>query len=119
MNMNNMFCKFIKIRDRQFECANCGNTIDVHDDIEEAPIVPCFSPILNYNASNIVDFMSNHKMQDELCSEQQIETRHNICTSCDFFQNNSCNKCGCSLTRDRNYLNKLALKNQSCPINKW
>ena len=34
-------------------------------------------------------------------------------------QNDSCLLCGCTVIRDKNYNNKLAHKNKSCPVNKW
>jgi hypothetical protein len=57
--------------------------------------------------------------KDLLCSEDQIKDRMNICKTCEHFQNNSCNLCGCTITRDKNYHNKLANKQASCPAQKW
>jgi len=57
--------------------------------------------------------------KDLLCSEDQIKDRMNICKMCEHFQNNSCNLCGCTITRDKNYHNKLANKQASCPAQKW
>lgn len=63
------------------------------------------------------------------CSNKEITNRYNICCSCDFFEvlefNEKvaiarCNNCGCTLSNDKKYfLNKLAWKDQKCPINKW
>jgi len=53
------------------------------------------------------------------CSQEQIDERMEICKGCEFYQNNTCLKCGCALSRERNYMNKLLWADQSCPVNKW
>lgn len=53
------------------------------------------------------------------CSQEQIDDRMNICQTCPFFQDNTCLQCGCALSRDRNYKNKLYFADQACPIGKW
>ncbi len=54
-----------------------------------------------------------------LCSKEQIDERMSICQKCEYFKDNSCLLCGCTVIRDKNYNNKLAKKNQHCPIFKW
>lgn len=56
---------------------------------------------------------------DNLCSKEQIEHRMSICQTCEYFKENSCLLCGCNIVREKNYNNKLAQKNQHCPIYKW
>jgi hypothetical protein len=58
-------------------------------------------------------------VSDNLCSKEEIDYRLNICNNCEYYQNDSCLLCGCTVIRDKNYNNKLAHKNKSCPINKW
>jgi hypothetical protein len=53
------------------------------------------------------------------CSQEQIDQRMEICKGCEFYKNNTCLKCGCALSRERNYMNKLLWADQSCPVNKW
>lgn len=121
-DFDNLFCNFVKINNI-FECSKCGNKISFKEPYvdEEPPIIPCRSPLLGSNvASKVVDFASCIEgMKHNLCSEEEIKNRHNICSSCEHYINNSCKQCGCSITRDRNYLNKLASKEESCPISKW
>lgn len=57
--------------------------------------------------------------EDNLCSKEQIEERMSICQKCEYFKDNSCLLCGCTVIREKNYNNKLAKKNQHCPIFKW
>lgn len=116
------FCNFVKTQENVFECSKCGTIITSKEvsDISP-PIFPCKSPLLSANVgASVVQFGStiNH-MKNDLCDEDQIQKRYNICQSCEFFKSNSCEKCGCTVIRDRNYLNKLAIKSEHCPIKKW
>lgn len=54
-----------------------------------------------------------------MCTKEQIDARMTICQSCEYFKENSCLLCGCSVVRERAYNNKLAKKSQHCPIFKW
>lgn len=56
---------------------------------------------------------------DNLCSSEQIEQRLAICNTCEYFKNSSCLLCGCTIVREANYQNKLAHKDQKCPVDKW
>jgi hypothetical protein len=53
------------------------------------------------------------------CTQEQIDERMSICNACEFFKNNTCLKCGCALSREQNYMNKLYYPDKSCPIGKW
>lgn len=61
----------------------------------------------------------NKNNPDNLCSEEEIETRLSICKSCEHYKENSCLLCGCQIVREANYMNKLAHKDQKCPADKW
>jgi hypothetical protein len=61
----------------------------------------------------------NHNKDENLCSSEEIENRLKVCNSCEYFQNNSCLLCGCTVIRDANHKNKLAHKDQKCPADKW
>lgn len=54
-------------------------------------------------------------------SQDQIETRYNICLLCDKFDTkfSICNICGCNINKKKQFLNKLAWADQECPIGKW
>jgi len=67
-------------------------------------------------------FNSSVESRDQssnLCSKEQIDYRMSICQTCEYFKENSCLLCGCNIVREKNYNNKLAQKNQHCPIYKW
>lgn len=66
------------------------------------------------------DLLSKKEQKsDNMCSEDQINQRLTICKTCEYFQDNSCLLCGCTIIREANHQNKLAHKDQSCPANKW
>lgn len=71
--------------------------------------------------NQILSALSNENQNTERkqCNQQQIDFRLSICETCEFYQNNSCLQCGCALSRDRNFKNKLFWADQSCPIGKW
>jgi hypothetical protein len=52
-------------------------------------------------------------------SDEEIIRRHEICTACEFFRENSCTKCGCPISRDRKFISKLAWADSECPVGKW
>lgn len=65
------------------------------------------------------DLLKATEGQSALCSEEQIQSRLDICKNCEYYQEDACMLCGCVIVREANYRNKLALKHQSCPISKW
>ena len=50
-----------------------------------------------------------------------IDTRHIICLSCSSYnkEDKECSECGCSLSRKKEFMNKLAWQDQRCPLGKW
>lgn len=56
---------------------------------------------------------------NNMCSKEQITERMQICQKCEYYKDNSCLLCGCTVVREQNYNNKLAKKDQRCPIFKW
>ncbi len=112
-SMTDIFCNFVKIDDH-YECSKCGTKVSFSDQ-DEPPLFPCRSPL----KANAADIPSAIKEMIPDSSLDLIEQRYSICSSCEFLQNSTCVKCGCNITRDRNYMSKLSNKNASCPINKW
>ncbi len=60
------------------------------------------------------------------CTQEQIDARYKICADCPLFIRHGneagiCShpKCGCNITREQIFLNKLGWADQSCPIGKW
>jgi hypothetical protein len=129
MTSKNMFCEFITIDNRTYECKNCGLIITVQDSISSAPVFPCRQSLSREDVSEItfaqkIKNFANATVKHiqnglPICTEEQIIKRHNICIGCDFFQNNTCQKCGCPIIRNKMFASKLAWADQACPINKW
>lgn len=104
MDLENI-CEFVSTDNILFKCVNCGLEIEALEVQMEMPIFVCAK--------------QKSKTPEQLCSEEQIEARYKICSSCEFLQDNSCTKCGCLLNRGRIFNNKLSHKDQVCPIGKW
>lgn len=62
---------------------------------------------------------NNENNPDNLCNEEQIASRLEICKTCEFYKDNSCLLCGCQIVRESIHMNKLAHKDQKCPADKW
>lgn len=60
-----------------------------------------------------------HQHDSNRCSQEQIDERLAICNGCEYYENNQCLQCGCAISRDRVFGNKLAFKDKECPIGKW
>lgn len=54
-----------------------------------------------------------------MASDAEILRRHDICQGCEFFMDNSCQKCGCPVSRTKKYISKLSWADQECPVGKW
>ena len=54
-------------------------------------------------------------------SQKLINTRYDICSSCDKFEHQKkiCLECGCNINNKKQFMNKLAWLDQKCPVNKW
>lgn len=72
------------------------------------------------NRQKIIETQQHNVENDNtICSAEQIDQRLAICKTCEYFQNNSCLLCGCTVVREINHKNKLAHKDQKCPAGKW
>lgn len=62
-----------------------------------------------------------------LCTEEQIQKRSEICFGCEFFRKNPDGEsgvcahmgCGCNINLRPEMLNKLAMPTEKCPMDKW
>jgi hypothetical protein len=113
---NNFFCSFIEISTGHYKCSKCGNVV-VSQDSYEIPVFPC-----SYSHGTKLEDVKqniNNLFNDNICDEQTLSNRHYICQKCEYFQNSTCSKCGCNITKNLEYMNKLAHSDESCPIGKW
>jgi hypothetical protein len=73
----------------------------------------------NFIYDKIVQNSLSEETKQDLCSNEQIQTRLSICENCEHYKNDLCELCGCQIVREQNYMNKLANKSASCPVGKW
>jgi hypothetical protein len=54
-------------------------------------------------------------------SQDVINTRFSICSVCDSYdkRRKECSECGCNISNQSRFLNKLAWADQKCPLDKW
>lgn len=149
MNLYDFTCEFIRIDNDEYRCKNCGMKISYkglekpimlclqkikNNDPEQFGIrvlstetqdrkveeIPTEPPSLMQRVINFSKAAASHAMAgNPKCTDAQIQERYDICKTCEFFKNNICTKCGCSLVREKIYMNKLAWADQSCPVGKW
>lgn len=130
------FCSFVIVAvnpdngAKTCKCSFCGTVILIPDPNQEPPKFLCSKPltrsendthvsfgqkILNF-AGAVADHVKNGMPR---CTEEQIIKRHDICRTCEFFKDDTCGKCGCPLTRNQQFVSKLAWADQECPVGKW
>lgn len=78
--------------------------------------VPSFAQRLkNFAASAVKHVAAGMPM----CTDEQVAERFAICQACEFYQDGTCQKCGCPLARERKFISKLSWAKESCPVGKW
>ena len=82
-------------------------------DIMEEAILDNIKEKAAANAEKAADDINN------ICNQEEIENRLSICSTCEYFKDSSCLLCGCTIVREANHKNKLAHKDQKCPVDKW
>lgn len=119
-----------KYKDRM-ECVNCGwehknplvkrNCQHFLERVDETPkrVKPSFlQKVTNFAGAVVKDVATGMKRT----SEEEINRRLSICKECPFYikkdeESGSCSKCGCPISRDRVYLNKVYWESEHCPDN--
>ena len=120
-----MFCNFILKNNNIYKCSKCGIEISTNDG--DAPIFPCSAIDIDSDQPDFIkelrglstDILDKTINNEDIASVDEIERRFKICESCEFFKNSICSQCGCPVNRTRNYINKLSLVNEQCPMNRW
>jgi len=66
-------------------------------------------------ANDVIDMRtaSNRIKKNIIHDEEVLKMRWDLCTGCEFLNNNKCEKCGCFMK----VKHKLAMA--SCPVGKW
>lgn len=111
-----MNCKFRQITENLYECETCGfryKNGNVHRNCGPS------------TAKRIVNFSKaivHHSIEGApRCMQEEIDERMLICRDCPLFNGKICthNSCGCNVSNENKFLNKLAWKDQKCPLSKW
>lgn len=116
-----MFC-FKKMQDFSISIKKITNPSDTKDPITLGSAESMQEIVLNKvieDSDKENSIKINQNNPNNLCSDEQIESRLSICRSCEFYKDNSCLLCGCQIVREANYMNKLAHKDNKCPADKW
>ena len=116
-----MFCNFIPISETAFKCSVCGNSITIMDEFDDPPLFPCQSSLVRKTDSVFLDSVKSFddSVNRSLCNDLEILHRHNICLGCPELKGDSCSQCGCAITRNKEFANKLLWKDEKCPLDKW
>lgn len=129
MQTNDIYCDFVPIGNHKlYKCDKCGFIVQLRDIYKKY-----VCRIKLQQQSKSTDNPMNVKLikteripvpqqqikSKKVCSQQQIDDRLSICKTCQYYKNNTCLQCGCSLSRDQVFMNKLYWPDQSCPIGKW
>ncbi len=94
----------------------------------EEPVQPEDGPSLLQKAANFTKAITRHVVGGmNLCTEEQIQKRAEICFGCSYFRRNPdgesgvCSHlgCGCNINLRKVMLNKLAMPTEKCPVDKW
>lgn len=71
--------------------------------------------VVNFAKSAVLHMASGMPM----CTQEQIDARFSICQGCEFYKDGACQKCGCPLNREKQFISKLSWANEKCPVGKW
>ena len=116
-----MFC-FKKIQDFSMSIKKITNPLGSVDPIHigenESMQEVILDKVIKDNEAE-AQIKANEGNPQNLCNDEQIESRLAICRGCKFYKDNSCILCGCQIVREANHMNKLAHKDQKCPADKW
>lgn len=97
-------------------------------DIEVKQVTVDSGPNIIQKAAHFTKAIMKHVAGGmNLCTEEQIQKRSEICFGCEFFRKNPDGEsgvcahmgCGCNINLRPEMLNKLAMPTEKCPMDKW
>lgn len=121
-NNDLFFCNFATNNMVDFICVVCGRQLRAIETQTEMPKFICLGPATGKDLIGQIKTLARstaNTSANSLCTREQIDKRYNICASCPHFKNGTCALCGCPLTKERDFINKLAFKREECPEGKW
>lgn len=122
-----MKCNFIIIEGK-YTCERCGRVVErpMHAQCRIKESVRAEPPLLE-RVWNFTKALTQHTLNGmPAATEEEIQSRLAICKNCPLFKKYTedsgvCTheSCGCNISDMQKFLNKLAWKDQKCPIEKW
>lgn len=77
-------------------------------------------PVLQKTKHFAASILKHLKNKGKTRTEAEVKLIYDkYCSTCEYFENNECLKCGCPVVRNNRYRNKLKWDSEHCPINKW
>ena len=128
MEQSSIFCEFDQIDMDNYVCNKCGMRVYSEDG---PPPMVCYAINASSDAPetelSVIDKIKNFAKATQshilsgakLCTDEQIEQRYEVCIKCPYFMDNTCDKCGCPLYRNKKFISKLSWADQACPIGRW
>lgn len=96
-----------------------GDTITVDEMHKDYPRAKA-QPSLVQKAVNFAVAATKHIAAGApMASGEEVARRFAICQQCQHFDGKACERCGCPVVRERQYVSKLSWADQSCPVGKW
>lgn len=121
-------CEF-ELKNNVYICKHCGYSTKLANIHHHCLIMREEPPSLPHRAINFVKATTNHVLAGSPKSSlEEINKRLTICKDCPLFKKYSeepihgvCmhESCGCNISDTNRFLNKLAWKDQKCPLDKW
>lgn len=99
-------------------CNTGGKCIFV---LDKNPPEPISFPPVSQRAKNFSKAVVRHAKNKfkKRKAEEIKEIYENHCSKCEFLVNDSCAKCGCPVSANTIYRNKLRWASEKCPLDKW
>lgn len=110
-----------------FKCTKCGFPVKKQA-TKKICRLELKEPTLMQKVANFIPQALTHEMSGKKeCSKEQIQERLSICHQCEIFKpkpngiGGVCthSTCGCAISDEIQYFNKLAWADQECPLKKW
>lgn len=126
------YCEFERVGER-LVCRRCGwgyvSKAEPHKARRSCKVGGPVPPSFAVRVANFTKAAIAHQLAgNPTCTQEQIDERLAVCQTCELFRRDTkrpeigiCTHkdCGCNVSRENVYLNKLAWADQECPIGKW
>ncbi|MCR9116082.1 MAG: hypothetical protein NXI22_03935 [bacterium] len=115
--MQQEFCPWVEKKDGYF-CPQCGTMRD-RNSRRNCPAAsgPILSKAAVYGVAVARWMLAGRPVRSD---EEVTEIFDNLCGPCEHFNGDSCDKCGCKISKSRSAMqNKIRMSTEHCPIKLW